>query len=133
VALAVADSHALIWSALGTPRKLGRRAQEFFQRAERGTASIFLPTIVLVEVAQEFRRGTLRAPGGFSHWISALLARQDFIAIDLTVDIVLAAESLYAIPERGDRLIAATALHLGCPLITRDPAIARAAGIQAIW
>jgi predicted nucleic acid-binding protein len=37
------------------------------------------------------------------------------------------------IPERGDRLIAATALELDYPLITRDPEIAAAAGLELIW
>ena len=49
------------------------------------------------------------------------------------IAIVLRAHTLYAIPERGDRLIAATAAELDCPLITRDPEIARAAGVDLIW
>jgi len=42
----------------------------------------------------------------------------------LTPEIVFRARSLFAIPERSDRLVAATSLELGCPVITRDPAIA---------
>jgi PIN domain nuclease of toxin-antitoxin system len=133
VALAVADSHAVIWFAIGPQRKLGRRAKEFFARAEKGAAAIYIPTIVLLEVSREFRRGTVGAPGGFSQWVSGLFAKSSFIAVDLTVDIVLAAEALYAIPERADRLIAATASHLDCPLITRDPAIGSIADIETIW
>jgi predicted nucleic acid-binding protein len=40
---------------------------------------------------------------------------------------------LFAIPERGDRLIAATAMELGVPLVTRDPQIAKAADVDVIW
>ncbi len=41
--------------------------------------------------------------------------------------------ALYNIPERGDRLIAATAAALDLPLITRDPEIAQTAGVECIW
>ena len=45
---------------------------------------------------------------------------------------VLRAETLYRIPERTDRLIAATAAALDYPLITRDARI-REAGVNVIW
>jgi len=51
----------------------------------------------------------------------------------LTAEIVYLAQRLYAILERGDRLIAATALALDLPLITRDPQIAAAAGVECLW
>jgi predicted nucleic acid-binding protein len=51
----------------------------------------------------------------------------------LTAAVVIAADQLRAIQERGDRLIAATALTLGLPLITRDPAIAEVAAVPLIW
>lgn len=37
-----------------------------------------------------------------------------------------------AVPDMPDRIIAATALHLGFPLITRDRRL-QAAGIPTIW
>jgi predicted nucleic acid-binding protein len=48
------------------------------------------------------------------------------------VDVVLQAESLRGIPEPHDRLIAATALHLGHPLVTKDKRIAEA-GVNVMW
>ena len=36
------------------------------------------------------------------------------------------------VPDMPDRIIAATAVHLGLPLITRDERI-RSAGIKTIW
>ncbi len=131
--LAVADTHALIWFAIGPRRKLGRRAAEFFARAEQGTATLYVPTFALLEVSEGIRRGKVSAPDGFSRWVANLFARHGFVAIDLTMDVVLEAEALYAIPDRGDRVIAATAAHLDCPVITRDPMIARVAGLETIW
>jgi predicted nucleic acid-binding protein len=46
---------------------------------------------------------------------------------------VVKAEELYAIREQGDRLIAATAAVLDLPLVTRDPEIAKAAGVELLW
>ena len=96
MSVAVTDTHALIWYAVGPSRRLGRQARALFDRAERGQATIFVPVLV-------------------------------------TSDVVFEAERLYGIPERGDRLIAATAAALGYPLITSDPQIARHAGVSTIW
>jgi PIN domain nuclease of toxin-antitoxin system len=131
--VAVTDSHALIWYAIGPARKLGRAARTMFERAERRQAIIYVPVIVLVEVAEAIRRGSLRCDSGFTRWASRLLAAGSFVAADLTTAVVLEAEGLYNIPERGDRLIAATAASLASPLITRDPQIGRAAGIATLW
>lgn len=56
-----------------------------------------------------------------------------YAVIDLTPEIVLRAHELLQIPERGDRLIAATAAVLDYPLISRDREIPAGAGIDLIW
>ena len=133
MSVAVTDTHALIWYAVGLSRRLGREARVLFERAERGQATIFVPVLVLVEMSEAIRRGTVRCEPGFSRWSAQLLASGGFVAADLTPEIVFEAERLYGIAERGDRLIAATAAALGYPLITTDPGIARHAGVSTIW
>jgi PIN domain nuclease of toxin-antitoxin system len=133
MSVAVTDSQALIWYATGPTRKLGRRARNLFARAERGEATIYIPVLVLVEIAEAMRRGAVLSDFGFGRWSERLLASRRFSAVDLTPAVVVEAEALYAIPERGDRLIAATASHLACPLITNDPAISRVPGLATIW
>jgi len=133
MAAAVADAHALIWYAMGPGRRLGRAARRHFARAERGQAIVYVPAVVFVEIAEAMRRGALRYNGGFSRWARALIASGRFVAADLTVEILLEAEGLYAIPERGDRLIAATAVSLQCPVITADSAFGRIPGLTTIW
>ena len=129
----MADAHALIWYAMGPGRRLGRAARRHFARAERGQAIVYVPAVVFVEIAEAMRRGALRYNGGFSRWARALIASGRFVAADLTVEIILEAEGLYAIPERGDRLIAATAVSLQCPVITADSAFGRIPGLTTIW
>lgn len=133
MSVAVTDTRALIWYAVGPSRRLGREARVLFERAERGQATIFVPVLVLVEMSEAIRRGTVRCEPGFSRWSAQLLASGGFVAADLTPEIVFEAERLYGIAERGDRLIAATAAALGYPLITTDPGIARHAGVSTIW
>ena len=131
--LVVTDSHALIWYATKRHRKLGKKAKKHFARAEAGGGAVYVPTMALVEIAEASRRGVIELRGGFATWCDKLLSSPYFIALDLSLDVVLKAEELYAIEERGDRLIAATAVVFGLPLVTRDPSIADAAGIEAVW
>ncbi len=132
--VAVADAHAVLWYAQGRPKKLGRNARRVFERAEEGRAVVYLPALAVVEVGEAMRNGKLKMfPGGLSAWVRHITGTGRFVALDLTIDIVLHAETLCDIPERGDRLIAATASRLGVPLLSRDPEIAAAAGVDVIW
>lgn len=131
--LAVIDTHALLWAATGQRRRLGRRALRLIDRVDRGQAFLYIPATVMVEVGEAVWRGTVRFDDGYDAWLDSLLATGRYLAADLTVAVVRRAQSLYSIRERGDRLIAATAAELELPLITRDPAIADAAGVDLIW
>lgn len=131
--IAVTDSHALVWYATGHSRRLGRNARRLFGRVDAGRASVYVPTLVLVEVLEAAHRGHLRFPEGAAAWVEALAGSGSFLPVDLTPPIVLRGHELYAVPERADRLIAATASYLEVPLITRDPAIAEAAGVELVW
>lgn len=69
-------------------------------------------------------------------WFAALLANCPALA-PLTSDILIDASFLPQSPLRdpGDRIIAATARHLGCPVMTRDRALldyAEAGWMQAL-
>ena len=131
--IAVTDSHALIWYSQRRWRRLGRRAVSLFRDADAGRAAVVVPTVVLAEVLEEARRGTVVFSSSASDWLEGLAGSGSFLVADLTAEVVLRAHSLYTIPERGDRLIAATAAVLDYPLITRDPAIGRAAGVEVVW
>jgi PIN domain nuclease of toxin-antitoxin system len=130
---AVTDTHALVWAATGRTDRLGRAARRYFQRAERGDVVIYVPAMAFVEFSEAVHAGRVKLDGSFSDWVDALLGAGPYVAYDLTLDVIRTAETLWGIPERGDRLIAATAKVLDCPLITRDPAIAAEGSVELLW
>ncbi|NJD64920.1 MAG: type II toxin-antitoxin system VapC family toxin [Chloroflexi bacterium] len=129
----VTDAHALIWYAEGRSRKLGRRARAIYAAAEAGRAVVYVPALALAEVLEAVRRGTFRPAVPVSQWLADIFSSGAFQFAALTREVIEAGERLYTIPERGDRLIAATAVALQLPLISRDPALAGAAEVELVW
>lgn len=131
--LAVTDTHSLLWHATQQFRKLGPRAREHFTRTDRREAAVYVPTFVLAEVGELVHLGRVQLPRPFEAWLDDLLGSNVYIPADLTADVVRQAQTLFAIPERGDRLIAATAVALDLPLMTRDGEIAACAHVARLW
>ncbi|MCC7539071.1 MAG: PIN domain-containing protein [Deltaproteobacteria bacterium] len=133
MSVAVVDTHTLIWAISGQRKRIGKRAVRLLDRVQQGAGLLLVPTFVLAEIGEAVHRGRLTLEGGFDAWVEALLATSTYAAVDLTVPIIRRAQTLFSIAERGDRLIAATAAELGHPLLTRDPEIGAAAGVEVIW
>ena len=133
MSLFVTDTHPLVWYAEARSRKLGKHARKAFEYAESGRAVIYVPVVVLVEILELARAGQIRLRVAPTQWIDNLLRLPGFAAADLTPAVVLAAETLHAIPEQNDRMIAATAVELGLPLITRDAEIASLRHVKTVW
>lgn len=131
--LAVTDTHALIWAIDGKGKRLGRHARRLFDDADDGKCAIYIPTHALAELGEACHSNRVALDLPFEAWARAAFASGKYHEAQLTAEIVYAAQRLYSIPERGDRLIAATAIVLDLPLITRDPEIQRAARVECIW
>lgn len=127
------DTHGLVWYALERWKKLGKAARRVLSAADQGEAVVHVPTIVLVEIGELERLGRIGLRGGLRRWTRDLFSRESFRPAELNAEIALEAHSLHRVQERGDRLIAATAVHLDLPLITRDRALGTAAGVRTIW
>jgi predicted nucleic acid-binding protein len=94
----------------------------------------YISSVTLVEVIYLVERGRI-ASDAFERFIRELGQENPaFKVAPLDYDVAKALKSISrdAVPDMPDRIIAATALHLGLPLVTRDRRL-QSAGIQTIW
>jgi len=130
---AVTDTHALIWYLEDSPQ-LSASASQVFDRCDRGEITIYIPTMCLIEIIylQEKRR---IAADLKTQLDEALLGGMSGLALfDLNAGVVEALAKIprEAVPDLPDRVIAATALYLGLPLISCDHRMPLT-GISLIW
>jgi PIN domain nuclease of toxin-antitoxin system len=130
---AVTDTHALIWYLEDSPR-LSQAANQVFDQLDRGEIFIYIPTICLVEIVYLQERGRI-APNLKAQLETELLTgNSNLILVDLTDQVVNSLESIprNSLPDMPDRIIAATALHLRLPVISRDSKMPLT-GLNIIW
>ncbi len=129
----VIDTHIIVWY-LVHPGNLSRLAREAILQTESSGDPIFISAITLVEMQYLVEKGRL-AQGVLQGTTDAL---DDAVSplvlhpLDRGVAQTLALIARDDVPDMPDRIIAATALHLGLPLVTRDHRI-RASSITTIW
>jgi len=129
---AVADTHALVFHAAGGGR-LGARAAAFFERCERRTAILYVPTVVVWEVSLLARvaRITLHRP--VRVFFDDLFSNPAYQPLDLEPDHVYRASELAFTRDPFDALICASARALALPVITRDAQIRESGAVRVIW
>lgn len=136
----VTDTHPLLW-ALGDDPSLSSAARQVFLEAERGQHLILVPAIVLVEIIYAGEKGRIPAPlveDALNIFSPQRRYPCRFHPLFYSSVIAMRSISRNAIPDLPDRLIAATALDAGCPLITADGRIHEAVrrnlvNLQIVW
>ena len=129
----VSDTHSTIWYLLNDPR-LSATAQREMESAAQSGLPIYVPSITMVEIAYLVEKGRLMAEL-FRRVVEACDDAQNVLLLaplDRAVSLALPNISREQVPDMPDRIIAATALALGLPLITRDGKI-RTSSIITIW
>lgn len=130
---AVLDTHAAIWYLLDT-ENLSETAFSLIDVAAASGVPTYISAVSLVEIVYLVERGRIAADA-FERIVREL--GQDSPAfkvcpLDYNVASALRSIPRNVVPDMPDRIIAATALHLGLPLVTRDRRL-QSAGIQTIW
>jgi PIN domain nuclease of toxin-antitoxin system len=129
----VTDTHALIWYLEDSPR-LGPDARSAFEACDRGESVVYVPTICLMEIVYLQEKG--RIPTDLKSALDAALqaGNTGLVPSSLTLEIVdaLGQVSRAEVPDMPDRIIAATAVHLGVPLLSRDRKL-QLSSVQTIW
>jgi PIN domain nuclease of toxin-antitoxin system len=130
---AVADTHTALWHLFGAPR-LSTDAGAFIDQAAAARHKIAVSSISLAELVYLVEEGRL-AESAYEELAHALADPEHvFAEAVFTVAIVGAMRkvSRAEVPDLPDRIVAATAVHFGVPVISRDRLI-RASSLQTIW
>jgi len=129
----VTDTHALVFAATSKQGRLGRRARRIFQGSNEGKHSIVVPVIVLEEVMRLIEKRVIRFKIPFIRWAKEMDESPNFQVQPYTLEILLEAAALSPIRDPADRMIVATARHLGYALMTADETIQDREWVETVW
>lgn len=131
--VAVADTHAVIWYLYGDSR-LSVRARQVFEGAAKQGNVVSLSSMTLAEIVYLIEKGRI-VPTTLNLILAELDSATTVLVetpIDRHVIATMRIINRANIPELPDRIIAATASHLGVPLVSRDGKI-QASGLITVW
>ena len=130
---AVADTHAAIWYIFADER-LSATARTMIEEAAADGDQIAFSSITLAEIVYLSEKGRID-PATLDRLLTAVDS-EDAVLIEVPFDRHVAQAlrkvERSQVPDLPDRIIAATALHLGLPLISRDGKI-QLADVNTIW
>ncbi|MEG4805492.1 type II toxin-antitoxin system VapC family toxin [Microcoleus sp. ARI1-B5] len=130
----VADIHTLIWYIFELPR-LSPAALTALEQAVNEGNFIYFSAISIVEISYLIERGRLAG-----EVLTRVLNAADdpnvgilLAPLDRNISATIQQIDRATVPDMPDRIIAATALSLSLPLVTRDAKIQALTTIQTIW
>jgi len=130
---AVADTHAVIWYVMAD-RRLSSQAKAAIDSAAAAGDTVLVSGITFVEMVYLVDKGRIDA--ATYEVVLEALERPRAVLVEAPVDRAVAQAMRQVpcteIPELGDRVIAATAIAYGVPVISRDGKI-RLSSVPTIW
>jgi PIN domain nuclease of toxin-antitoxin system len=130
---AVLDTHTVLWY-LENSKDLSTSARTTIEDAIRDGRHVHVSAISVIETVYLVERK--RIPAAALQRLRNTLTDPStgllIVPVDAFVADALEKIPRNIVPDMPDRIIAATALHLGVPLITRDHRL-QSSGIQTIW
>lgn len=128
------DTHAVIWY-LKQSSQLSQAARVAIENALSDGEPVFVSAVSLAEMVYLLEKRRIE----LSVW-QELIRRMrrpnaGLVASPLTIEIAeLMSHVPYAtVPDLPDRIIAATALQLGLPLVTRDQGLRSVSQLTTVW
>ena len=130
---AVADTHSAIWYVFAAP-SLSRDAKNAIDKAAEEGFYVGVSAISLAEIVYLIEKNRI-APDTLKRLMDTL-TNPDEVLIEVPLDSRIVEFMLRIprtdVPDLPDRIIAATGLCFGIPVITRDAKI-QAADLETIW
>jgi PIN domain nuclease of toxin-antitoxin system len=126
--LVVVDTHALLWWVSDRER-LGRRAA----RALREASQVGVPAICGFEIAMLVVRGRISLDRSPLEWIEQAFDLPRVEVLPLSPRVSVRASQIVGLVDPADRLVVASALVQGAPLVTKDVPIHDLGIVETIW
>ena len=125
----VADTHVWLWW-ISDAAKLSAAAREALASGPVGVSPL-----TFWEVAMLDRKRRVKLDGPALPWIAEAVERSRTTTIELSLEIAVIAGAFTntRLRDPADRIIVATALHHGWPLVTKDDDIRAAGVVPTIW
>jgi PIN domain nuclease of toxin-antitoxin system len=131
--VAIADTHAAIWYLFSDSR-LGSAASSFIDNAIAQGDHIGVSTISVAEMVYLIEKK--RIPANALNDLHIAIANPEavlqHVPVDENVAVKMAEIPRQDLPDLPDRVIAATALFYGVPVLSRDRRV-RSSTIKTIW
>jgi len=126
----LADTVAIVRHLRNHPA-LGSEAARILREADAGQHRIYLSSITLMEVLYLSEARRISVP--LDELVSTVSRSQNYAIVPIDVDVVLAAVAVDDVPDLHDRILVATALHLGVPILTGDQTITASRHVHTLW
>jgi PIN domain nuclease of toxin-antitoxin system len=126
------DTHVVVWLAL-EPARISKKARSAIEESRQRAEGLAVCDITLLEIATIENKGRIKLNASLEALLAEVEAR--FIVLPMSGRICAGALALPATypKDPADRVIGATALVEGLPLITADDGIRRSKALNTIW
>jgi PIN domain nuclease of toxin-antitoxin system len=120
------DTHIALWLSRGDAR-LGETTRKTIDAAWQAGGRILFSAVSVWELAMLVEKGAIELDLPVEAWVRRFLDRPGLEGVPLDHSAAAQAYSLHHLEHRdpADRLLIASAIVLGCPLVTHDERIRR--------
>jgi len=128
----VLDTHVVVWLAL-EPDRISKKAKSVIEEARARTEELAISDMTLFEIANLSRKARIGFNKSLESFLSQIESR--FVVLPMNSEVCARAMTFGAdFPkDPADRVIAATALVRGAPLISADRALQAVEELPTIW
>lgn len=126
------DTHVVLWLAFDQER-ISKKAAVSIEEARKSGEGLAISDITLLEIARLEAKGRITLRSTLETFLTEIEAR--FVVLPITGRVCVRAMGLAAAypNDPADRIIGATALVEGIPLVTADEGIRRSKTLTTIW
>ncbi len=129
----VLDTNALIWWICNS-KKLSKKAKKAIDESKK-EESMYISTMSVLEILSLIKKNKLELNTLADNWLEKIqdLSYVHFVPIDNKVAVLSTNLTDFSHKDPADRIIIATALHLGAKLVTSDKKILSYSNVQTVW